>query len=251
MKTFENEYVLKVAATPIGNLFETSERLILTFQEVDIILCEDTRVTKHLLNLLNISINAQLVKFEKFTENQMSEKVISWIKDEHKKVLLVSDAGYPLISDPGYSLVKLCEENQIAVEVINGPSSIIHALVVSGFPTNNFMFLGFLGKTSSERINYLKPYKDLNTTFIILESVYRLKNTLEDLLNVLGNQKVCLARELTKKHEEIIHSDLSNLINSDINLKGEFVLVIHNEPDKQVVDAIDIVNEIKELLHKK
>lgn len=248
MKTFENNFVLKVAATPIGNLFETSERLLQAFHEVDIILCEDTRVTKHLLDLLQVDYHAKLVKFEKYNENQLAEEVINWIKIQKEKILLVSDAGYPLISDPGYSLVKLCEENEVAVEVINGPSSIIHALVASGFPTNNFMFLGFLGKTSNERINYLSTYKNLKTTFIILESVHRLKSTLADLYDVLGNQAVCIARELTKRHEEIIHSDLCNLINCEINLKGEFVLVVRNEPTKLVVSLEDATSEIKDLL---
>ena len=241
MKTFESEYILTVAATPIGNLNEVSYRLIDALNMADIVLCEDTRVTGNLLQLLAIENKPKLVKFEKYTENNMVDSVIQWIK-EGNKIVLVSDAGYPLISDPGYTLVKACEENKIAVEVINGPSSIIHALVASGFQTNNFMFLGFLGKTKQERINHLSKFKDIPTTFIILEAVHRIEETLKDLRQILGNQNICIARELTKKHEEIIRTDLDSAINNGLTLKGEFVLVLENKPEiKQA--SLDSVND--------
>ena len=248
MKTFESKYILKVAATPIGNLNEVTYRLIDAFNTADIVLCEDTRVTSNLLQLIAIDNKPKLVKFEKFTENDMVNTVIEWIKS-NKQVLLVSDAGYPLISDPGYTLVKACGKNEIAVEVINGPSSITHALVASGFQTNNFMFLGFLGKTRQERTNYLSKYKDIETTFVILESVHRIQDTLKDLKQILGNQNIVIARELTKKHEEIIRTNLDSILNQEIHLKGEFVIVLENKPEIKQKDLSSLNDEILEMLN--
>ncbi|GAA5414871.1 16S rRNA (cytidine(1402)-2'-O)-methyltransferase [Ureaplasma ceti] len=248
MKTFETEKKLTVAASPIGNLNEVSFRFMEAMENADIVLCEDTRITGNLINLLNLENKPKLIKFEKFTENDKVNEAIRLI-NEGNKVVLVSDAGYPLISDPGYTLVSACEEHNIAVEVINGPSSITHALVASGLPTNTFMFLGFLGKSKQVRTNSLNRYRDLKTTFVILESVHRLQDCLKDLYSVLGDQKVAIARELTKKHEEIIRTTLSEAVNLDINLKGEFVLVVYNEPEEVPTEAVDLVAEIKTMLN--
>lgn len=248
MKTFESKYTLKVAATPIGNLNEATFRLIDALETSDVVLCEDTRVTGNLLKLLEIENKPKLIKFEKFSENELVDDVLNLIKQD-KNVLLVSDAGYPLISDPGYTLVSSCEKNNIAVEVINGASSILHSLVVSGLPTNNFMFLGFLGKTKQERISYLSKFKNIETTFVILESVHRLKECLLDLYEVLGNQEICIARELTKKHEEIIHSTLKKIINIDLNLKGEFVIVLRNHILEENLNLDNLNDEILDMLN--
>ena len=256
MKTFnEKNKVLKVAATPIGNLSEVNLRLLQAFEDVEYILCEDTRVTRKLLQLLEIQNKPELISYHKFSEEKKLAYAIDLILHHH--VLLVSDAGYPLVSDPGYLLIKACKEKEIAIEVINGPSAVLHSLVVSGFKTNSFYFLGFLGDKSSERIHKLKEVKSLNTTLIIFEAVHRIKQTILDCYTTLGNQKVCLCRELSKLNEEIINTTLEKLSQTldTLLLKGEFVIVIENEPSLNqptlLLSHQALEKEIKGLLNNK
>lgn len=250
MKTFENNLKLTVASTPIGNIHEACERLIENFEHIDILLCEDTRVAKKLFITLGIKNKPEFIKYEKFSENYMNNQVIEYIK-ENKRVTLISDAGYPLISDPGYPLVNECYKNNIAVEVINGPSSLIHALVMSGFSSQNFSFLGFIGKTKTERKTQLEVYKNIKTTLIIFESVHRLVDCLKDIYEVLGDVEIAICRELTKLHEEIIRDFISNINLNNMTLKGEFVIVINNNNIKLTnFNNLDITNEIKQMLSK-
>ena len=163
MKTRDSQNKLYIAATPIGNLKEVSKRFLELINEMDILLCEDTRVIKKLLMLLNINKHFQYYKFDMFSELGQTQKIIDLIAKKNK-VMLLSDAGYPTISDPGYQLVNACIKSDIAIEVINGPCSLIHALVGSGFSSQEFLYLGFLGKTSIERTKKLHKYIDINTT---------------------------------------------------------------------------------------
>lgn len=250
MKTFENKHKLTIASTPIGNINEASMRLIDNFESIDILLCEDTRVAKKLFLSLGIKNKPEFLKYEKFSENYINEIIINKIKN-NKKITLISDAGYPLISDPGYPLVNMCYLNNISIEVINGPSSLIHALVLSGFSTQNFCFLGFLGKTKTERINQLEKYKEISTTLIIFESVHRIIECLNDISNVLGNVEIAICRELTKLHEEIIRDNIQNIDFNTITLKGEFVIVINNNICRVKENNINLELEIREMLNKK
>lgn len=163
MKTRDSQNKLYIAATPIGNLKEVSKRFLELINEMDILLCEDTRVIKKLLMLLNINKHFQYYKFDMFSELGQTQKIIDLITKKNK-VMLLSDAGYPTISDPGYQLANACIKSDIAIEVINGPCSLIHALVGSGFSSQEFLYLGFLGKTSIERTKKLHKYIDINTT---------------------------------------------------------------------------------------
>lgn len=249
MKTRDSQNKLYIAATPIGNLKEVSKRFLELINEMDILLCEDTRVIKKLLMLLNINKHFQYYKFDMFSELGQTQKIIDLITKKNK-VMLLSDAGYPTISDPGYQLVNACIKSDIAIEVINGPCSLIHALVGSGFSSQEFLYLGFLGKTSIERTKKLHKYIDINTTWIILESVHRLKECLKDLFKVLGAQNICIAHELTKLHEEFIYANLSNIDNIELDYKGEFVIVIDKKPLEYKVNEFEINEKIVSLLRQ-
>lgn len=249
MKTRDSQNKLYIAATPIGNLKEVSKRFLELINEMDILLCEDTRVIKKLLMLLNINKHFQYYKFDMFSELGQTQKIIDLIAKKNK-VMLLSDAGYPTISDPGYQLVNACIKSDIAIEVINGPCSLIHALVGSGFSSQEFLYLGFLGKTSIERTKKLHKYIDINTTWIILESVHRLKECLKDLFKVLGAQNICIAHELTKLHEEFIYVNLSNIDNIELDYKGEFVIVIDKKPLEYKVNEFEINEKIVSLLRQ-
>ncbi len=249
MKTFQNKYKLTIASTPIGNISEVSSRLIENFHNVDILLCEDTRVAKKLFKILNIDNNPQFIKYEKFSENKINDQIIKWIFD-NKKITLVSDAGYPLISDPGYLIINKCYENKISIEVINGPCSIIHALVLSGFSTQNFLFLGFIGKTSNERKNKLLNYKSIKTTIIIFESVHRLLVCINDIRNIFGNVEIAICRELSKIHEEIIRDNIDNIDLNSLVLKGEFVILVNNNNiDAKNIEIDKLKSEIQTMLN--
>lgn len=247
MKTFENKFKLTIASTPIGNISEGSPRLRENFEEVEILLCEDTRVAKKLFSNLGIKNKPEFVKYEKFSENLINQNIIDQIY-KHKKITLISDAGYPLISDPGYPLVNYCYKNNISVEIINGPSSLIHALVLSGFSTQSFSFLGFLGKTQNERIQQLNKYKNFQTTIVIFESVHRIIDCINDIQTVLGDVEIAICRELTKLHEEVIRDKISNININDITLKGEFVVVINNNNLQSSSINNDINFEIKSMI---
>lgn len=249
MKTRDSQNKLYIAATPIGNLKEVSKRFLELINEMDILLCEDTRVIKKLLMLLNINKHFQYYKFDMFSELGQTQKIIDLITKKNK-VMLLSDAGYPTISDPGYQLANACIKSDIAIEVINGPCSLIHALVGSGFSSQEFLYLGFLGKTSIERTKKLHKYIDINTTWIILESVHRLKECLKDLFKVLGAQNICIAHELTKLHEEFIYVNLSNIDNIELDYKGEFVIVIDKKPLEYKVNEFEINEKIVSLLRQ-
>lgn len=250
MKTKNSQYKINVAATPIGNIQEVNQRFLEAVTTMDVLLCEDTRVTKKLLMLLNIHKTFEYIKFDMFSELTNNDYIIDLIKS-NKNVMLLSDAGYPTISDPGYKLINTCIQHKIAINVINGPCSLIHALVGSGFSSREFLFLGFLGKNSTDRIKKINQYKNVDTTWIILESVHRLNQCLEDLYKVLGPQNICIARELTKLHEEFIYCNLSEFNNLQFDCKGEFVLVIEKKDIKTSVSNEQIEFEIKELLKTK
>lgn len=221
---------LIIAATPIGNILDVSDNLLTTLTNNNIFYCEDTRVSKKLFNILNIDTNKKFVSYHNYNENEKIESFENDIKLAN--VVLLSDAGYPLISDPGFSLVSYCLKNKISIEVVNGPCSIIHALVKSGFNLENFMFLGFLGHKKQEQINFLNKYKNIETVFVIYESIHRLFKTLENLEKVFEYADFCVAKELTKMHENFFYgrpSEIINQIQEQSADKGEFVILINNK----------------------
>lgn len=234
-KYIENQGVLYVVATPIGNSADMTERAIKILGEVDLILAEDTRRTKPLLQRLAISAS-KVISFHEHNEERLTDNIIEKIKSGDS-IALVSDAGTPLISDPGYSLVDAAHGSGIKIEPIPGACAIIAALSVSGLPTDQFFFAGFLPAKSIQRISSLQGLMSQNGTLIFYESSHRIQACLLDCVNVFGNRKAVLAREMTKLYETIRQDSLDNLldfVNSDANQqKGEFVLLIEGAPKQQ------------------
>jgi|UniRef100_A0A7C2V4M5 16S rRNA (cytidine1402-2'-O)-methyltransferase len=216
---------LYVVATPIGNLKDITLRALEVLREVNFIACEDTRRTLILLNHYNIK-DKKLISYYEPKESVQVPKVLKLLEKED--VALVSDAGMPSISDPGYRLIKACVEKGIPVEVIPGPSAVLTALVGSGLPTDRFAFLGFLPRKGLEKFfEEVKTYAD--TTLIAFESPNRLVKSLQDMEKVYGGEvQVCVARELTKVHEEYIRGKLKDVL-EDLQkrpeIKGEVVLL--------------------------
>lgn len=217
---------LFVVSTPIGNLEDITLRAINVLKGCDVIACEDTRTTKKLLARYGIETN--LTSYHEHNEVEKSQKLLEELK-EGKDVALVSDAGTPSVSDPGWRLVNLSIENNIEIVPIPGPSAILSALVVSGLPTDSFLFLGFFPKTVGKKKELLKNVKDYPCTLIFYESARRLSGTLSVLLEILGDRGICVAREMTKLYEEAIRGSVSEVISvlsERDSVKGEVTVVL-------------------------
>ena len=212
---------LFIVSTPIGNLSEASKRVIDTLNMVDIVACEDTRNTRKLLS--HFDIHKPMISYHNFNEDEESYKLIVLLK-EGKNIALVSDAGYPLISDPGYILVNKLADEDIKMTVISGPSAGINALVASGLETSHYLFYGFLNAKSSKAKTELEALRAFPYTLIFYEAPHRINKMLNLLYEVYGNRKVCVARELTKLHEEFVRGNLLDV--KDKEYKGEIVVVV-------------------------
>lgn len=227
---------LYICPTPIGNLEDITLRTLKTLREVDLIAAEDTRHTIRLLN--HFKISKPLISCHEYNEmerkNELIDKIFSGTN-----VALVSDAGMPGISDPGHILIKEAIKCGIQPIVLPGPSAFTVALVGSGLRTDKFRFIGFLDRNSKLRIEELKSYRTCEDTLIFYESPHRILKMLKDLKGVFGNRKIVLARELTKKFEEFIRTDIEGAIDTlgQREIKGEFVVVLEglNEFNKKFV----------------
>ena len=240
--------LLYLVATPIGNLQEVSPRTIEILSSVDLIACEDTRVTGKLLNLLGLK--KDLISLREHNEVSVSNDLIEKIK-KGTKVAYVSDAGYPCISDPGSKLVKICLQNDINIAPISGPNAALNALVASGLCEDHFYFHGFLNAKETVRLEELRELSFRKETLIFYEAPHRIKKTIESLYEILGDRKACIARELTKKHEEFIRLNLKNMCELDPEtLKGEMVIVVEGCTGevKPVISNTDIVNMVKSMV---
>jgi len=245
---------LYIIATPIGNFDDISLRAINLFNFVDILLCEDTRKTKKLLSHLGIN-QKNLISYNDINAEKKRPFIIKQIL-MNKNVGLVSDAGSPLISDPGYKLIQECYSNEIKVTHAPGPSSVLNAIILSGLPTNQFYFACFVDSKKGNKEKQFLSVKDYKMTGIWFDTCLRLKNTLETMYKVLGNRKISIARELTKKYEEIISSDLKDIKNvlkireeKKIPLKGEIVLVVSGISQIAEFDIKTIRESIKNKLN--
>jgi len=213
---------LFVVATPIGNLSDISERALETLRTVDLIACEDTRQTIKLLN--HFGIQKPLASYHDFNEETKAADLGRRIQ-EGLKVALVSDAGTPAISDPGYRLVRHCRENGLEVITIPGANAAVAALAASGLPSDEFFFAGFLPAKKTARREKLESLKNLRSTLVFYDAPHRIDDVLEDIEKILGDREVCIARELTKLHEESLFGKLSE-IRSRVKPLGEFVIVV-------------------------
>ena len=226
-KSFQNDNPkLYLVGTPIGNYDDMTFRAVDTLKNVDIIYCEDTRISSMLLKHFNIS--TKLKSYNVVTENNLTQGLIEDIKNG-KNVAVISDAGLPSISDPGYLAAVNAVKEGIDVIVIPGVSASLTALVGSSLTTNSFTFYGFLNSKKNQRIKELELLKDISNTLIIYEAPHRIKDTLTDLLNIFGNRYICLARELTKKYEEYLRGNILDILEIVDELKGEMVLIIEGK----------------------
>lgn len=236
---------LYVVATPIGNLRDISLRALDTLKNVDYIACEDTRNTKKLLSFYGIE-GKTLISYHDYNEDTKAQHLLKIL--ENNDIALVTDAGTPCISDPGYNIVRLCRRNNIDVIPIPGPFAAAVALSASGLPTDKFLFVGFLSQKENKKRKQLIDYINIGFTFILYESPNRVLDTLEKILQIDSKAEVVVAKELTKVHEKFVYSDIKEVYdffksNLDL-LKGEFVIIV--SPSKTEKD-IDVSDEIVQL----
>ena len=239
---------LYIVSTPIGNLSDITYRAVQILKSADIIACEDTRHTKKILN--HYDIKNKLTSYHEHNENSKSEKLLKDLK-EGRNIALVTDAGTPCISDPGFKIIKLAIENGIEVVTVPGASSVISALTLSGLPTDSFSFFGFPPRTKKHIGLLIDEIKFLKSTLIFFESPNRVKKTLSNFLEGLGNRNAAVCRELTKIHEEVITGPLKQLLEKvekkDV-FKGEVCIVIQGFQDNKRATLNDELNLIPKKL---
>jgi 16S rRNA (cytidine1402-2'-O)-methyltransferase len=238
---------LWLVATPIGNLGDLSARAREVLGDVDLVACEDTRRTGRLLSGLRIKV--PLISFFEGNEGQRVPELLRHLEDG-EDVALVSDGGMPAVSDPGFRLVNACVEAGVDVRVVPGPSAVIAALVVSGLPTDRFVFEGFLPKKPGERRRRLESLRHEPRTIVVFESPLRVQTLLRDVLVAIGDREIAVARELTKMHEEVVRGRVSHVLSrlGDAELKGEVVVVIGGERVRPAPDLDGCVEEARELV---
>lgn len=237
-----------LAATPIGNVQDASARLIIALQQADIIAAEDTRKTLNLVNRLNIKIKAKLISCHEHNEKERVEKIVEQAQ-KGKKVLLVTDAGMPTISDPGLRIAQHAIQKQVKYTVIPGPSAPLTALALSGIATDRFTFEGFLPRKDNELEKTLKELEYEKRTMIFFESPRRAKNTLEKMCEIFGEtRQIALCRELTKIHEETIRGTIKEILENTLEeILGEVTIVVAGA-DKKKLDPNNYLDEVFELV---
>ena len=243
--SFDNgQPTLFLVPTPIGNLDEMTPRAIEVLKSVDVIACEDTRNSGLLLQ--RFGIKNRLVAYENFNEVSSCKGLIKLL-EEGKDIALISDAGYPLINDPGQRIVTEATKMGFNVVPLSGCNAMLNALVASGLIVQPFIFIGFLPAHKNDRIRKLREYEHYPMTMVFYEAPHRLSKCLEDCQEVLGNRQCCLARELTKLHEEFIRGTISEIREIADTLKGEMVLVIEGKPEEVLhLDNDYILNMVNE-----
>lgn len=232
---------LSVCPTPIGNLEDITLRTLRILEEADIVAAEDTRHTVKLLNHFNLS--KKLVSYHEHNKRTAGPKLVEKIK-QGSHIAIVSDAGMPGISDPGADLIQLCIQEELPVEVLPGATALIQALVASGFSTNGFMFVGFIDRNKQIALKQLNQIKHLEQTLIFYEAPHRLQATLKCLREGLGNRKVALCRELTKRYETIkrLSLDEAILFLEEEAPRGEYVLIIEGD-DGTIRKEIETIHQ--------
>lgn len=249
-KSYENKLpCLYLVATPIGNLEEITYRAVKILEEVDYIGAEDTRNTIKLLNHFNIK--TKLISHHEHNLTQAIPKLINLMLNGNN-IALVSDAGYPAISDPGYELVKEAIENDINVIPISGASACLNALVISGIAPQPFLFYGFLDHHDKKKKKELEKLKNYEETIIFYESPHRITKTLKLMLEIFGDRKIALCREISKRHEEVIRGFLTEVIDISDDLKGEMVIVVsgnNNVIEEQIFEQT-VIEHVDEYVNK-
>ena len=240
-KSYNNTPTLYLIPTPIGNMEDITLRAISILKEVEVIFSEDTRVTKNLLNYLNIQ--KKLISSHNYNEETNKEKLIEYL-DKGFDVGVVTDRGTPVISDPGYLLAKHAIENNYNVVGLPGPTALIPALITSGIDPMPFLFFGFLNSKQSKRIKELEELKKINVTTILYEAPHRIKDTLLDIIKVLGNRYISISREISKKFEEIYRGKVEDVLKELDEPKGEFVIVVSKDEKENLYENLSLVAHV-------
>ena len=247
-KSFENEKpTLFLVPTPIGNLSEMTPRALDILNSVDVIACEDTRTSGQLLK--HFDIHKRLVAYQNFNEESSADGLIKLLS-QGQNIALITDAGYPLMSDPGQRVVKKATDEGYNVVPISGCNAMLNALVASGLVVQPFIFIGFLPPNTSLCKKKLEEYKNYPMTLVFYEAPHRIEKMLKACLEVLGDRECSLARELTKVHEEFLRGKISEILEVASELKGEMVLVVegnHEEPSA-AIDAGFIIASVNEAI---
>lgn len=242
------EHGLYIIATPIGNLKDISQRAVDILKEVSIVACEDTRVSKKLFALINIRTDKKFISYQDHNEETCYPYIIELLQSG-ESVALISDAGSPLISDPGYKLVKKCREQNINVYAVPGACAVISALQISGLPTNRFMFAGFIPNKEKARYDLFNELKDIKSTLVFYETANRILKTLPVMQEIFGTREIAVAREITKIYEECKNGTAEALINhfKEHEPKGECVIMV--APPTETISISS--SELEEILRKK
>ncbi len=253
-KKENNKGTLYIVGTPIGNLGDITYRAVDTLKKVDVILAEDTRQTLKLLN--HFEIQKHMISYHRHNEDDKIKKVVEFL-DAGKDLALVSDAGMPIISDPGQNLVRYLIENDYDVETIPGVTAMITGVVKSGMDSTRFTFEGFLSVNKKQRNERLKSLINEQRTMIFYEAPHKILSTLKDMYEMWGDRKICIARELTKIHEEYIHTTFKEAIDliEHVGIKGEIVLIIEGVNKEEILndklnklENVDVVSLVKEYI---
>ena len=241
-KSYDNSPTLYLIPTPIGNMEDITLRALNTLKEVEVIFCEDTRVTMNLLNYFDIK--KKLISSHNFNEANNKGKLLEYLKNGYN-VGLVSDRGTPIISDPGYELAKYAIEEGFNVVSLPGATALIPALTSSGISPMPFYYYGFLNSKDSQRKKELENLKNIKATLIIYEAPHRINKTLKDLGNILGNnRKISISREISKKYEEIYRGTIQELIDENNEYKGELVIVIEGNTEEVKFENLTIKEHV-------
>ena len=238
---------LYLISTPIGNLQDISQRALDVLNESPINACEDTKITKKLLSLLRLPLHKKFITYQDHNEEQQAQQLIDII-NEGNVMALVSDAGAPLISDPGYKLVSKCREQGVYVTAVPGACAVITDHKLSGLPTNRFLFAGFIPNKDKARADLFNELKNINTTLIFYETAPRLLKTLEQAAEIFGGRKISVIRELTKMYEEVQTGSFAEVSAhfTENEPKGEFVFIVAPPEEPQYTIA-----DVRELLAKR
>ena len=240
-KSYNNTPTLYLIPTPIGNMEDITLRSINTLKQVEVIFSEDTRVTKNLLN--HLDIQKKLISSHNYNEEMNKQKLLEYLNNGYD-VGVVTDRGTPVISDPGYVLAKCAIENGYNVVGLPGPTALIPALITSGIEPMPFLFYGFLNSKQSKRIKELEELKKINVTTILYEAPHRINDTLLDIKSVLGNRYIAISREISKKFEEIYRGKIDDVIKELDEVKGEFVIVVSKDIKENLFENLSLVAHV-------
>lgn len=240
-KSYNGEPTLYLIPTPIGNLDDMTPRGIKLLEEVEIVFSEDTRVTSELLRHFNIK--KKCIASHDHNEKLNKDKLLSYLR-EGKNVALVSDRGTPVISDPGYELAKVAIENNFNVVGLPGATALIPALIMSGMDANHFLFYGFLDHKESKRKQELETLKEIPFTMLFYEAPHRIEKTLNNVLEVLGNRKISIAREISKKFEEVYRGTVTEVLEEIKGAKGEMVLIVEGNKEEKNYSHLTLTEHV-------